>query len=527
MDRKTFGFVDKVVQNYLSRKSENSLIVSYDKLSIKDLYFWQIFGKTFVIRVDFNVPKDKKTGEITDIRRITAAEETIKYITSRGGKVVLVSHFGRPDGAPVKKHSLETVATKCEEIFKKKVIFPKFFEKGYQTFDSYFDQEVVPAVNKMKRGEILLVENIRFDPREEANDNILKSKKYVKNALPEIENPEFKDQINALFNIDGTKYQFKSNFSDLLEASELPLEIKKKLINLFYISKKSLAEKLASIAHYFISDAFGAAHRAHSSTKGITKYLKAFAGLLIKTELDAAHKGLANPKHPLAAIVGGAKVSDKISVLENLINKGVDDIIIGGGMAYAFLKAQGKEIGISLFNEGDDIIAANILKLAKEKGVKIHIPIDHMVNREFDNEFKEGVPTEAVKDIPADMMGLDIGPETINYFSGIIAKSKTIIWNGPMGVFEMENFKNGTYAIAKAIAMATKKGAFSIVGGGDSASAAEKSGYAQDMSHISTGGGAMLELMEGKDLPGIAALNDKEYTKFFIAILLLRNFFRR
>ncbi len=268
----------------------------------------------------------------------------------------------------------------------------------------------------------------------------------------------------------------------------------------------NFAKQLASLADVFVEDAFGAVHRAHASTEGITKYLPSVSGFLVEKELQYLGEALNNPKRPFLAILGGAKVSDKISVIENLLNK-VNSLIIGGAMAYTFLKAQGIEIGSSRVEEDKLELANELLKKAKAKNVKLLLPVDHIVAKEF-NETAEAVTTSDVN-VPAGTMGLDIGPKTVELFRNEILNSKTIVNNGPMGVFEFAKFANGTISIAKALAEATEKGAITVVGGGDSASAVKKAGVDKKISHVSTGGGASLEFLEGKDLPGISALNDK------------------
>ncbi len=268
-------------------------------------------------------------------------------------------------------------------------------------------------------------------------------------------------------------------------------------------NEESFAKELASLGDLYINDAFGTSHRAHASNVGVSNWLPSAVGYLVEKEISIMGKALENPERPFVAILGGAKVSDKIGVIKNLLNK-VDTILIGGGMAYTFLKAQGYEIGKSILEEDKLDLANELLKEAEKRGVKLLLPVDVVVAKEFknDTEFK----TVSVENIPADMMGMDIGEETIKLFTEEIKKAKTIVWNGPMGVFEMENFKKGTYAIARAMA---ESDAITIVGGGDSAAAVEKAGFAEKMTHISTGGGASLEFLEGKELPGIAAISDK------------------
>jgi 3-phosphoglycerate kinase len=393
-----------------------------NKKTVKDI---DVAGKRVLVRVDFNVPLDDNRN-ITDDRRIVAALPTIKYLIDQGAKVILASHLGRPKGQPNPKYDMEPVAKRLSELLGKPVV---------RTSDCV-GPEVQAAVDAMKPGDVVLLENVRFYAEEEKND------------------PEF-------------------------------------------------AKKLASVAEVYVNDAFGTAHRAHASTEGVTKYLPGVAGFLMQKELDYLGKAIGNPERPFLAILGGAKVADKIPVIDNLLTK-VDSLIIGGGMAYTFFKAMGYEIGTSLLDaEGLDL-AKDAMEKAKKLGVSLELPIDIVVGEKFDAETPSKVV--AVDQIPADWMGLDIGPETIKKFSDIVKNSKTVVWNGPMGVFEMPRFAVGTEAIAKAMA---DSGATTIVGGGDSAAAVEQMGYADKMSHVSTGGGASLEFLEGKVLPGVAALMDK------------------
>lgn len=442
MDRKisaktdTYNFVVKVTPNQSN----------VGKLDITDIPDHELYGKRVLLRVDFNVPIDKKTGEISDDTRIIGALDTIKYLQSKGAKIIIASHFGRPDGIITQKYSLQKVANRLSELLEQKITFPNMQEdihhdgsvSSYKDYETYVQYCINPMSKRIQPGEIILMENTRFTPAEEKN------------------NPEF-------------------------------------------------AKLLAELCDIYVNDAFGAAHRAHASTEGVAHYRPSYAGLLIKKEIEHAGKALTDPTPPFVAILGGSKVSDKISVLKNLINRDINEIIIGGGMAYAFLKAQGENIGKSLFNEGDDEIAAEIIREAKLKGVKIHIPIDHIVNTEFEN-----TAGKIVSIISEGEMGMDIGPETIKLFTEVINRAKTIIWNGPMGVYEMSNYNTGTNAIAELMAKATiENGAITIVGGGDSVDAVKKKGYDKLLSLVSTGGGAFLEYVEGKILPGIAALDDR------------------
>lgn len=394
--------------------------LSIDKVSLK--------GKRVLVRVDFNVPFDENL-KITDDIRITAALPTIKKIISEGGRCILMSHLGRPKGAPNPKYSLKPVAVRLGELLEMDVKFAP---------DCIGDQ-VNAIVNSLKDGEIVLLENLRFHSEEEKND------------------AEF-------------------------------------------------AKKLASLGDVYINDAFGSAHRAHASTEGVTKYISTCAsGYLMQKELDYLGEAVANPVRPFTAILGGSKISGKIDVIDNLLPK-VDNLLIGGGMAYTFYKAMGYEIGSSLLEEEKLELAKSTLEKFKTSKANVMLPKDNVVAPEFKNDS----PAEVVSSdkIPADKMGLDVGPKTIEDFKKVILESKTIIWNGPLGVFEFDNFAKGTDAVAAALAEATSKGAVTIIGGGDSAAAIKKAGLEDKVSHVSTGGGASLEFLEGKILPGVAALND-------------------
>ncbi|MCR8868759.1 MULTISPECIES: phosphoglycerate kinase [Peribacillus] len=393
-----------------------------NKKSIKDI---ELKGKRVFCRVDFNVPM--QDGKISDDTRIKAALPTISYLTEQGAKVILASHLGRPKGQVVEELRLAPVAERLSELSGKDV----------QKAEEAYGETVQSIIENMQNGEILLLENVRFYPGEEKND-------------------------------------------------------------------QELAKSFAALADVYVNDAFGAAHRAHASTEGIAHHLPAVAGLLMEKELSVLGKALSNPERPFTAIIGGAKVKDKIGVIENLLEK-VDHLIIGGGLGYTFIKAQGHEIGNSLLEEDKIELAKSFIESAKEKGVKLHLPIDAVVTAEFSPDAEtDNVDIDA---IPSDKMALDIGPKTSELFADVIKSSKLVIWNGPMGVFEFDKFANGTRTVAQALAEANDT--YSIVGGGDSAAAAEKFGLAEKMSHISTGGGASLEFMEGKELPGVVALNDK------------------
>jgi phosphoglycerate kinase len=397
-----------------------------DKLTIRDL---ELRGKRVFIRVDFNVPL--KDGVVTDDTRIRETLPTLKLAIEKGGRLVLASHLGRPKGGPDAKYSLKPVAKKLEDLLGK----PAAFAADCVGTDAEAKSKA------LKDGDILLLENVRFHPEEEKNDEA------------------FSKQLAAL--CDGV----------------------------------------------FVCDAFGSAHRAHASVVGITKFVKqAAAGLLMEKEIAYIGKAISNPARPFVAILGGAKVSDKIEVVENLM-KIADAMLIGGGMAYTFLKAQGSGIGKSLVEDDKVDLAKKILADAKQKNFRFLLPVDNVVAPEF----KADAPAKVVDSnaMPGDQMGLDIGPKTVEAYKAEIAKAKTIVWNGPMGVFEMPAFAKGTLEIAKAVAAATGAGATSIIGGGDSVAAVHQSGLAKQISHISTGGGASLEYLGGRDLPGVEALSNK------------------
>jgi len=395
------------------------------KLSIDNV---ELKGKRVLVRVDFNVPLDENQ-KITDDIRITSALPTIKKIINDGGKCILMSHLGRPKGGPNPKYSLKPVAVRLGELLESEVKFAP----------DCIGEQVKAIVNKMKDGEVLLLENLRFHPEEEKNV------------------PEF-------------------------------------------------AQQLAELGDVYINDAFGSAHRAHASTEGVTKYIKVCAaGYLMQKELEYLGNAVSNPVRPFTAILGGSKISGKIDVIENLLPK-VDYLLIGGGMAYTFYKAMGYEIGSSLLEEEKIELAKQMLEKFKSSKARVLLPVDNVVASEFKNESPSMV-VDSDK-IPADKMGLDIGPKTIEEFKKVILESKTIVWNGPMGVFEFDNFAIGTNEIAKALAEATEKGAITVIGGGDSAAAISKAGLDDKVTHVSTGGGASLEFLEGKVLPGVAALND-------------------
>jgi phosphoglycerate kinase len=407
-------------------------------------------GKKAIVRVDFNVPLDKKTFAVTDDTRIRGALLTINKIVNDGGSCILMSHLGRPEGRQ-EKYSLKPVLPVLEKLLGRKVLFA----------DDCLGESAVKMSAALKAGEILLLENVRFYPEEEG-----------KPILPETATDEEK------------------------KAAKAEMKIK----------QKELAKKLATYADIYVNDAFGTAHRAHGTTAVMADYYsedKRMFGYLINSELAAMDKVLHNPQKPFTAIMGGAKVSDKIMLIENLLNR-VDNLIIGGGMTYTFVKAMGGKIGNSLCETDKLELALSLIKKAKEKGVNLYLPVDSLNADKFDNEANTNIT--AIDAVADGWMGLDIGEKTIQKFCEVIANSKTILWNGPMGVFEMEKFSKGTTAIAKAIADATSKGAYSLIGGGDSVAAVNKYGLADKVSYVSTGGGAMLEYMEGKKLPGITTI---------------------
>ncbi|MEJ5317051.1 MAG: phosphoglycerate kinase [Tenuifilum sp.] len=418
-------------------------MISIDSYSFK--------GKKAIVRVDFNVPLDKKTFEVTDDTRIRGALPTIKKILNDGGAAILMSHLGRPDGKPQDKYSLKHVIPAIEKNLGMSIKFAP---------DCVGD-EAKKLAAELKAGEVLLLENLRFYEEEEG-------KPY---SLPEDASEEQKKEAKA--------------------------KVKE--------SQKEFVKKLASLADCYVNDAFGTAHRAHASTALIAAHFpgNSMFGYLIESELKAMDKVLKAPEKPFTAIMGGAKVSDKILIIENLLER-VDNLIIGGGMTYTFIKAQGGEIGKSICEDDKLDLARELLAKAKAKGVNVYLPVDAVNADAFDANANTNI--SKIDQTPAGWMGLDIGPETVKLFSDVILKSKTILWNGPMGVFEMDKFAQGTSEIAKAIAEATAKGAFSLVGGGDSVAAVNKNKLADKISYVSTGGGAMLEYMEGKELPGIKAI---------------------
>lgn len=397
--------------------------MNYNKKTILDV---DVAGKKILLRCDFNVPQDKETGAITSDKRIVAALPTIRYLLEKKAAVIACSHLGKPKGEWKAKLSLAPVAERLSELLGQEVIFAK----------DIVGEDAKAKAAALQGGQILLLENLRFDLREEKND-------------------------------------------------------------------PSFAEELASMAELYVSDAFGTVHRAHASTAGVAAYLPAVSGLLVAKELEVMGGALNNPKRPFVAVLGGAKVSDKIGVINNLLDK-ADTIIIGGGMAYTFAKAQGGSIGKSLCEEDKLDYAREMIAKAEKNGVKLLLPTDTMAADGFSNDAKRQVVSTMA--IPDGWEGMDIGPDTIRTFCDAVKGAGTVVWNGPMGVFEFENFAAGTRAMAQALA---DSGAITIVGGGDSAAAVEQMGFADKITHISTGGGASLEFLEGLELPGVACLLDK------------------
>lgn len=409
-------------------------------------------GKKAIVRVDFNVPLNKQTFQVTDETRIKGALPTINKILNDGGCAILMSHLGRPDGKKQDKFSMKHVIPALEKNIGRKVIFA----------GDVIGAEVAKMAADLKAGEVLLLENLRFYEEEE-----------------------------------GKPYHLGENATDE-EKKAGKAKVKE--------SQKTFVKTLASYADVYVNDAFGTAHRAHASTALIADHFDAnnkMFGFLINNELNAMDKVIKAADKPFTAIMGGAKVSDKILIIENLLDR-VDNLIIGGGMTYTFIKAQGGKIGNSLCEADKLELALDILEKAKAKGVKVYIPTDAVNADKFDAEANTSV--SKTNETPDGWMGLDIADETITTFTEVIRNSKTVLWNGPMGVFEMEKFSKGTSAVAKALAEATANGAFTLIGGGDSVAAINKNKLADKVSYVSTGGGAMLEYMEGKELPGIKAI---------------------
>ena len=397
--------------------------MNYNKKTIMDV---DVAGKKILLRCDFNVPQDKDTGAITSDKRIVAALPTIKYLLEKGAAVIACSHLGKPKGEWKEKLSLAPVAVRLSQLLGQEVIFAK----------DVVGEDAKAKAAALQGGQIMLLENLRFDPREEKND-------------------------------------------------------------------PSFARELADMAELYVSDAFGSVHRAHASTAGVAAFLPAVSGLLVAKELEIMGGALNDPKRPFVAVLGGAKVSDKIGVINNLLER-ANTIVIGGGMAYTFAKAQGGSIGKSLCESDKLDYALEMIEKAKKNGVKLLLPIDTVAADNFSDDAKRMVVSTMA--IPDDYEGMDIGPETTKLFCDAVKGAGTVVWNGPMGVFEFENFAAGTRAMAQALA---DSGAVTIVGGGDSAAAVEQMGFADKITHISTGGGASLEFLEGLELPGVACLLDK------------------
>lgn len=411
----------------------------------KSIQDLNLSGKRVLMRVDFNVPQDKATGAITNTQRISAALPTIQHALDQGASVILMSHLGRPDGQVVEKFSLHPVAMKLAELLNRPVKF----------LPDCVGPVVEATCAALQPGEVVLLENLRFHIEEEGK---------VKNG-------------------DGT-----STKADPDKVA-------------------AFRDSLTKLGDVFVSDAFGTAHRAHSSVVGVALPDKV-AGFLMQKELDAFSAVLDNPKRPLLAILGGAKIADKIPLIRNLIEQ-ADEIIIGGGMAYTFKKIlHNMPIGNSLFDPEGAKIVAELMEKATARGVKIHLPVDFITADKFAPDATTGEADEPTG-IPEGLEGLDCGPRSRQIFAEAIARAQTIIWNGPAGVFEFEKFAEGTKSMAAAIAQATARGAITVVGGGDTATAAKKFGVADKVTHCSTGGGASLELLEGKSLPGVAALDEK------------------
>ena len=396
------------------------------KQTVRDVDLRQ---KRVLMRVDFNVPLDKANGAVTDDTRIRAALPPIRYLLEQDARQILCSHLGRPDGKVVPSLSLRPVAERLQALLGRPVRF----------VPECIGHEVKVAVEQLKPGEVLMLENLRFHPEEEKND------------------PDF-------------------------------------------------ARQLAGLAELYVDDAFGTAHRAHASTEGVTRYLPAVAGLLMERELDFLGRAVGNPERPYAAIVGGAKISGKIEVLQNLMRR-VDRFLIGGGMANTFLKAEGKEVGDSLVEDEQLDTARHVMKSAQERSTRLELPRDAVIADAFSADATHRLIDLRSEPVPLGWRIMDIGPRTLEEFVASLRDCKTIVWNGPMGVFEFAPFATGTVRLAEAVG---RLDAVSIVGGGDTDAAIEQSGMQERITHVSTGGGASLEFLEGKDLPGVVALRDAE-----------------
>ena len=394
-----------------------------NKKTIRDI---DLKDRKVLVRCDFNVPLDENFN-ITDNRRIVGALPTIKYLLNNNCKVILCSHLGRPKGEVKKEFSLAPVQKELSRLLGIEV----------KLADDIIGRSAKNLTENMKNGEVVLLENVRFDAREEAND-------------------------------------------------------------------REFAKELASMAEVYVNDAFGTAHRAHSSTAGVAEFLPAVAGFLMEKEINFLGTTLENPKRPFMSILGGKKVSDKIGVIDNLLEK-VDTLLIGGGMAYTFVKAMGGKIGNSICEDDKLELALSLLEKAKQKGVKLMLPVDTRIGKEFDKNTEK--KKKKINEIPDGWQGFDIGDETIKLYEDELAKAKTVVWNGPLGAFELDQFAVGTNSIAKFLG--NLEGVTTIIGGGDSAAAIEKLGISDKFTHISTGGGASLEFLEGKKLPGVECLLDK------------------
>ncbi len=412
-------------RGYVGFSREQGVVTLMEKMSVRDV---DLKGKRVLMRADFNCPLDEKTGEVADDKRIRAALDTIRYILDNGGKLILMSHLGRPKGKRDPKYSLKPVAKRLGELLNKPV----------KMMDDTIGPEVEEAVKQMREGDVILLENTRFHSGETKND------------------PEF-------------------------------------------------AKELAKLGDIHVNDAFGTAHRAHASNVGVANYLPSVAGFLMEKEIRYLSKVVSNPTHPYVVILGGVKVSDKIGVIKNLMKK-ADTILIGGAMMFTFLKALGKAVGDSLVEEDKLDLARSIIDEANEKKVELVLPIDCVIAQEMKQK-AERKTVDIEEGIPMGWKGFDIGPKTVELFKEKLQNAKTIVWNGPMGVFEIKAFSDGTRAIAETLAQSD---AMTVIGGGDSAAAVERFGLADKMSHVSTGGGASLEFLEGKELPGIASIKDKE-----------------
>ncbi|NOT34204.1 MAG: phosphoglycerate kinase, partial [Candidatus Eisenbacteria bacterium] len=399
--------------------------MSFAKCTLRDLH---PHGQRVLVRVDFNVPL--KDGEVSDDTRLVAAMPTLRHLVERGARVILMSHLGRPKGGPEAKYSLRPVAVRLERLLRQPVAFAT----------ECVGEIASRAAGALADGQVLLLENLRFHPEEEAND-------------------------------------------------------------------ADFARSLASLGQAYVNDAFGTAHRAHASTEGVPRFLKpAVAGFLMEKELEYLGKVLSEPRRPFVAILGGSKISGKIDVIESLLGK-VDRLLIGGAMMFTFLRAQGVPTGRSLVEEDRLEMARDVLEKAKQRGVELVLPTDCVASTASDGS-APGRPTR-IAELGADEIGVDIGPESVALFQERLRDARTVLWNGPMGIFEVRAFAAGTFAVAQSLAEATARGAITVVGGGDSAAAVQEAGLAERLSHISTGGGASLEFLEGRELPGVVALDDR------------------